>query len=137
MPLFPVRRDADSSAFFDGTAQNQFLLVHDTQTGVYRDPTADISVDPARYELIPAAGTGTVISWSVVHSRGADGPTRTVVGIVQFDEGPWWWGEFAGVDPDIDLTDARVEVVFVSSGDTDRDEKVPQFQVIDPAAHAV
>jgi uncharacterized OB-fold protein len=134
MPLFPVRRDADSSAFFDGTAQNEFLLVHDTTTDAYRDPTADISVDPERYELIAAAGTGTVISWSVVHSRGATGPTRTVVGIVQLDEGPWWWGEFADVDADADLTDAHVEIIFVSSGDGDRDEKVPQFRVTDPAA---
>jgi uncharacterized OB-fold protein len=129
MPLFPVRRDVDSAAFFDGTARDEFLLVHDTTTDSYLDPTADTSVDPGRYELVPAAGTGTVVSWSVVHARGADGPTRTVVGIVQFDEGPWWWGEFSGVDPDADLRDARVRVIYVPSGAGERDETLPQFVI--------
>lgn len=130
MPLFPVRRDADSAAFFDGAAQNRFLLVHDTLTGEYLDPTADTSIEPGRFERVPAAGTGSVISWSVVHSRNTEGPTRTVVGIVQFDEGPWWWGEFADVDPDADLAGARVAVRFVASGPGDHDENVPQFQLI-------
>ena len=130
MPLFPVRRDDDSAAFFDGTARDQFLLVHDKTTGAFLDPTADTSIDPDRYELVPAARTGTVVSWSVVHSRTAEGPTRTVVGIVQFDEGPWWWGEFSGVDPEIDLTSARAVVSFVDSGPGERDERVPVFELI-------
>jgi uncharacterized OB-fold protein len=129
MPLFPVHRDADSAAFFDGTAQDQFLLVHDTITGEYLDPTADTSIEPDRFKSVAAAGTGTVISWSVVHSRNTEGPTRAVVGIVQFDEGPWWWGEFADVDPDADLAGARVVVRFTASGAGDDDEKVPQFQL--------
>ena len=129
MPLFPVRRDADSAAFFDGTSRDEFLLIRDKTTGDYLDPTADTSVDPDRFELVPAAGTGTVVSWSVVHGKGVDGPTRTVVGIVQFDEGPWWWGEFADADPDRDLTAAAVTVSFVNSGDADRDEWIPQFRL--------
>jgi uncharacterized OB-fold protein len=130
MPLFPVRRDSESAAFFDGTAENQFLLVRDRTTGEYFDPTADTSIDPDRFESVAASGAGTVVSWSVVHSRNTEGPTRTVVGIVQFDEGPWWWGEFVDVDPDADLADARVTVSFVPSGPGDHDERVPQFHLI-------
>jgi uncharacterized OB-fold protein len=129
MPLFPVRRDADSAAFFEGTAKDQFLLIRDKTTGEYVDPTADTSVDPDRFELVPAAGSGTVVSWSVVHGKGATGLTRTVVGIVQFDEGPWWWGEFTDVDPDQDFTAAPVTISFVNSGDGERDERVPQFRL--------
>jgi uncharacterized OB-fold protein len=129
MPLFPVRRDADSAVFFEGTSKDQFLLIRDKTTGEYLDPTADTSVDPDGFELVPAAGTGTVVSWSVVHGRGATGPVRTVVGIVQFDEGPWWWGEFADVDPDRDFTAAPVTLAFVDSGDGERDERVPQFRL--------
>ncbi|MCU1523338.1 MAG: hypothetical protein JWO18_232 [Microbacteriaceae bacterium] len=134
MPLFPVRRDADSAAFFDGTARDQFLLIRDKVTGEYFDPTADTSVDPGRFELVPAAGTGTVVSWSVVHGKDAEGPTRTVVGIVQLDEGPWWWGEFTDVDPAQDIAAASVTIAFVNSGDGDRDERVPQFRLIQSAA---
>ncbi|SKB00106.1 DUF35 OB-fold domain-containing protein, acyl-CoA-associated [Agreia bicolorata] len=128
MPLFPVRHDSDSAAFFEGTARDQFLLVHDRSTNEFLDPTTDTSIEPDRYELVPASGVGTVISWSVVHLRGDDGPIRNVVGIVELEEGPWWWTEITGADPDDDLTGVAVSVVFVPSGTGEKDERIPQFQ---------
>jgi uncharacterized OB-fold protein len=129
MPLFPVRRDAASADFFDGTARGEFLVVRDRASGRFLDPKTDITIDPNRLERVPAAGTGTIVSWSVVHGRDADGsPTRAVVGIVELTEGPWWWTELRA-DPDADLYGAPARVEFVSSGDGERDEVVPVFFV--------
>lgn len=131
MPLFPVRRDAETAEFFDGTARGELLLVRERATGLVLDPKFDVSIDPAAYERVPATGTGTVISWSVVHGRGADGTTtRTVVGIVELDEGPWWWTEITGADPDADLLSAQVRVGFVASGTGERDEVIPVFELV-------
>jgi len=125
MALFPVRRDAETSAFFDGTARGEFLLVRDTVTGELLDPRTDTSFDRDRFEHVPASGEATVVTWSVPHTRLPGGGTqRSVVGIVELAEGPWWWTELRGFDPDDDLTGARVEVRFDDSGDG---EAVPYF----------
>jgi uncharacterized OB-fold protein len=131
MISFPVRRDEATAEFFDGTARGEFLLVRDVRTGALLTPQFDRSVDPDRYVLVPAAGTGTVVSWSVVHQRGAYGTSaRIPVGIVELDEGPWWWTSIEGVDPDDDLMGRRVEVAFAEAGD----EAVPYFTAIEGTA---
>jgi hypothetical protein len=127
----PVRRDAATAAFLDGTAREQFLLVRDTQTGALLAPQFDATADPQRYEHVPAAGTGVVVSWSVVHQRQADGTTgRHPVGIVELDEGPWWWTALDGVDPDDNLLGRRVQVAFTAAGD----ETIPYFTAIERTA---
>jgi len=127
MPTFGVRRDPASADFFDGTARGELLLVRARATGQVLDPKTDTGGDPDAYERFPAAGHGTVVSWSVVHGRGPNGePNRTVVGIVELDEGPWWWTELQA-DPDADLMGAAVQVEFVKSGTGERDETVPIF----------
>jgi uncharacterized OB-fold protein len=128
---FPVQRDEATAEFFDGTVRGEFLLVRDTRTGALLAPQFDRSVDPRRYELVPAAGTGTVVSWAVVHRRGADGATsRVPVGIVELDEGPWWWTSIEGVDPDDNLLGRHVVVAFEKVGD----EAVPYFTAIEGTA---
>jgi len=130
MPLFPVRRDAETAEFFDGTARGELLLVRERATGRILDPKFDVSGDPGAYERVPAAGTGAIVSWSVVHGRGQDGaPTKTVVGIIELDEGPWWWAEIAGADPDADLMGAQVRAGFVATGPGERDEVIPVFEL--------
>lgn len=125
---FPVQRDKATTVFFDGTARGEFLLVLDTRTGGFHAPQFDQSVDPQRYQHVPAAGTGTVISWAVVHQRGADGASvRVPVGIVELDEGPWWWTSIDGVGPDDDLMGRRVKVAFEKTGD----ETLPYFTAIE------
>lgn len=129
MPSFPVRRDAGTADFFDGTARGEFLLVKDTQTGALRPPQFDTSADPQRYVRVPAAGTGTVVSWAVVHERTTDGSDgRRPVAIVQLDEGPWWWTSIAGADPAEDLFGRRVQVAFEKTGDG---EAIPYFTVVE------
>jgi uncharacterized OB-fold protein len=127
MATIPVRRDAATADFFDGTTRGEFLLVRDTRTGEVFEPQFDTSADPERYERVPAAGTGTVVSWAVVHQRESDGSTsRRPVGVVELDEGPWWWTSIEGVDPDDDLMGHRVEVAFRLAGE----ETVPYFTAL-------
>lgn len=84
MPAFAIQRDAATAEFLDGTKRGEFLIVKDTRTGEMLSPQFDVSADPQRYVRVPAAGTGTVVSWSVVHQRGGG---RLPVGIVELDEG--------------------------------------------------
>ena len=132
MPRFAVRRDGATVEFFDGTARGEFLLVKDTQTGEVLGPQFDPAVDPERYVRTPAAGTGTVVSWAVVHQREADGSTsRLPVAIVELDEGPWWWTSLTSADPDQDLLGRRVQVAFETVGDG---EAIPYFTLTEEAA---
>lgn len=129
MPQFAVQRDEATAAFFDGTRRGEFLLVKDTQTGAILPPQFDESIDPQRYLRVAAAGTGVIVSWSVVHQREADGSvSRLPVGIVELDEGPWMWTSFPEADPDADLFGARVQVAFQTPGDGDS-EAIPYFRV--------
>jgi uncharacterized OB-fold protein len=138
MPHLPVRRDDASAEFFDGAAAGQFLLVRDRVSGRVFGPEFDRSVDPDRFVPEPSAGTGRIVSWSVVHQRRPDGSThRVVVGIVEVDPGaglgghddaPWWWTEIVDADPDADLHGAPVEVVFTRVGSQD-DEVQPAFRM--------
>lgn len=130
MPAFGIQRDEATAAFLDGTRRGEFLLVSDTVTGEFLPPQFDDSVDTARYVRVPAAGTGTIVSWSVVHQREADGSvSRLPVGIVELDEGPWWWTSMPDADPEADLFGARVRVAFQTFGEGDEAEAVPYFQV--------
>lgn len=128
MALFPVRRDAATDDFFTATARGEFPLIRDLQTGDYLDPRNGAGRDPDRYKQVVAAGTATIVSWSVPHAKSAGGTERqVVVGIVALTEGPWWWAELRGVDPDHDLTGRPVEVRFEKSGEGEQDEVVPYF----------
>ncbi|MCV7282137.1 OB-fold domain-containing protein [Mycolicibacterium flavescens] len=127
MPLFPVQRDRLSAEFFDGAKRGEFLLVRDNETGEVLEPQFDVSVAPQRYTRFAAAGTGTVVSWSVLHQRAGDAVHRLPVGIVELDEGPWWWTSFPDADPDADLFGARVRVAFQTLGEGDAAEAIPYF----------
>jgi len=134
MALMPVRRDAATAFFFDGTARGEFLLIRDTLTGELLDPRTDTAFDRARFATVAASGTATVVSWSVPHTRLPDGSTtRSVVGIVELEEGPWWWTEIRGFTPDESLEGAHVVVRFERSGDGEGDEAIPYFTKSDSA----
>jgi uncharacterized OB-fold protein len=127
MPAFAIARDDATAAFLDATKRGEFLIVRDTRTGELLSPQFDVTIEPGRYEYVPAAGTGTVVSWAVVHQRGAG---RLPVGIVELDEGPWWWASFPEADPDADLYGVRVKVAFELMGDREAAEAIPYFRVL-------
>ena len=133
MAISPVARDHATAEFFDGTRRGVFLLRRRRSTGEYLDPGAmPAPSDEGDLEYAPAGGDGRVVSWSTPHSkdRATGEPVRTVIGIVELDEGPWWWSQLVDVDPDDDLADLRVRVDFVASGPDPRDEVVPVFRPV-------
>lgn len=127
MALFPITRDAETEAFLDAAARAEFLLVRNTTTGEYFEPRTDTSAAPD-LEYAPAAGTGTVISWTIAHGRGRDGsPTKTGLGIVQLTEGPWWWGRIDGIIGDENPSGKSVHVQFEKTGPNDDHATIPVF----------
>jgi hypothetical protein len=73
-------------------------------------------------------------AWATLYSQGGDTdePVRTVLGIVELDEGLWWWSQLVDVDPDADLEGLPVQVDFVPSGPDPEDEVVPVFRPAGP-----
>ena len=125
----------NESRFFDGTRRRALLLCRRRSTGAYLDPgTEPVQSDEADLEYTPASGLGHVVSWATLYSRAADRdePVRTVLGIVELDEGLWWWSQLVDVDPDAHLEGLRVRVDFVPSGPDPQDEVVPVFRPARP-----
>jgi uncharacterized OB-fold protein len=76
---------------------------------------------------VPAAGTGEVASFTVVHGRsGDDGapPPRHAAGLVQLDEGPWVQARI-DADPDTVHIGMRVAVAFPTADESE--EPPPVF----------
>jgi uncharacterized OB-fold protein len=115
--ILPVTRDADTAAFLDGTAVGEFRLRRSRVTGEYLAPQqfAD-STGSDDLEWVPAAGTGTVVSWAVHRGKPVDGvqPVQSILAIVQLDEGPWWWTELVDAEPEQLREGLPVEVDFVT-----------------------
>jgi uncharacterized OB-fold protein len=135
MAVTPVARDSASAAFFDGTRRGAFLLRRRRGNGEYLDPsTVPAASDEADLEYAPATGGARVLSWATLHGGNGDvdEAIRTVIAIVELDEGPWWWAQLVDVDPDADLADLRVQVDFVPSGPDARHEVVPVFRPARP-----
>jgi len=125
MAVGSVYRDAATAEFFDGTAAGQLLIRRCEDSGDLLAPqsrTCD-ACGSDRLAWTPASGSGSVVSWSVVHGRDGD---RTVVAIVELDEGPWLHTQLIDVDPDTLAGGQRVRVGF-EKPDPDA-EAVPVFR---------
>jgi uncharacterized protein len=127
----PVRRDAATAEFFDGTARGEFLLRRCLDCGACGEPSLRqcAACGSVRLDRVPAAGGATVIGWSVVHGRpGPDGVApRTVVAIAELDEGPHWWAEILDTDGAGLAAGQRVRLGFEP---VDEHETVPVFRLV-------
>jgi uncharacterized OB-fold protein len=133
--LSPVMRDSATATFFDGTRDRALLLRRRRSAGDYLDPGIEPAPsEEADLEYVPASGRARVVSWATLYSAGGDTdePVRTVLGIVELDEGLWWWSQLVDVDPDTDLEGLPVQVDFVPSGPDPEDEVVPVFRPVGP-----
>jgi hypothetical protein len=103
MTVGQVARDAATAEFFDGTAAGQFLLRHCTACDAISAPQAAQCERCCSTALDwrPAAGDAILISWTVAHGKpDASGTaTRTILGIAELAEGPWWWSQIVDADP--------------------------------------
>ncbi|MEV5409885.1 Zn-ribbon domain-containing OB-fold protein [Thermopolyspora sp. NPDC052614] len=128
MPVGIVRRDAATAEFFDGTARGELLIRRCEECGGTSAPqtrTCPHCASPA-LSWTPATGTGTVESWSVVHTKGL--PPFTVA-IVELDEGPWLQAQITGVEPGQVRAGMRVRVAYERP---DEGESVPVFRPASP-----
>lgn len=127
IPLAPVRRDAQTAEFFDGTARGEFLLRENIGTGELLAPQAAVP-DDADYRWMPASGRGRIISWTTVYGRNAERNVvpQHILAVVELDEGPWWWTRLVVQDRE-PVTGASVHAEFYKSGEAHEHEYVPVF----------
>ncbi|WP_433502166.1 Zn-ribbon domain-containing OB-fold protein [Pseudonocardia halophobica] len=114
MSVGVIHRDAASAAFFDGTSRGELLLRRCTTCGHASEPATETCPACTGRELDwePAAGTGVLVSWAVVHTRSQESTVRTPVGLVELDEGPWLEMQVVGIDPDRLVPQLRIHVGF-------------------------
>lgn len=120
--VLPVVADDGTAEFFGATAEGTFPLHRCGDCGAVSGPNERSchACASTSYEVVPAAGTGTVVSFTVQHSKpAADGSThRLTAAIVELDEGPWWWTQL--VAPPEDATvglRVRLEMVRPEGGE--------------------
>jgi uncharacterized OB-fold protein len=98
-----VTWDAATAEFFDGTDAGQFLLRHCRTCGALSTPPAAQCefCSSTTLDWRPASGDATLVSWTVAHSKpDASGQaSRTILGIAELAEGPWWWSQIVDADP--------------------------------------
>jgi hypothetical protein len=116
MTVGPVTRDAATAEFFDGTSAGQFLMRHCRTCGALSAPQAvqceNCSSTVLDWRL--ASADATLISWAVAHSKpDASGETsRTILGIAELAEGPWWWSQIVDADPAELRAGAQLRISF-------------------------
>ena len=128
MPVGAVQRDASTAEFFAGADRGELLLRRCGSCGHSSRPQSRCCGQCGSADLSwsPASGQGTVVSWSVVHGRavGGEPPARTVVAIVELDEGPWLHAQLVDIGPDAVEGGQRVTVRFERA---EGGEAVPVF----------
>jgi len=121
MTMPDVARDDESARFFDGAARGELMVKRCQACGHHVRPVAlaCTACHAGTLQWVAAAGTGTLVSWAIVHGR--DEPT--VGAIVELDEGPWFEARLVDADPGSLAVGAPVTVRFVEAGE----ERVPVF----------
>ncbi|ROO87961.1 hypothetical protein EDD29_5610 [Actinocorallia herbida] len=124
-----VHRDAQTAEFFDAAARGELLIRRCGACGAFNAPQvlACEHCQSDRQAWAVAAGTGTVVSWTVVHgrARGDAPPSRTSVAIVELDEGPWLHARLTGLEPEAITAGLKVAVAFERP---EGGEPVPTFR---------
>ena len=84
-----------ADTFFAAAREGTLLIQRCDRCGVHQFTLPGLSAGVERCRActashprwVPAAGTGTIATYTVVHGR--DRGPRTVAGLVELDEGPW------------------------------------------------
>jgi len=128
--LEPVERDDHSAPFFDATAEGHLVIRRCRECGHLMAPEtrACTRCYSAEADWVAASGRGTLESWVVVHRRAAvegAAATRSVVGLVELEEGPWLRTAIVDVDPDELRHGMALAVSFVRP---EGSEAIPVFR---------
>jgi uncharacterized protein len=138
MGLQKVGRDEYSAEFFDAAKRGQ-LLVRQCENGHYMAPTQGYNQPAVRcpechscaIRWAPASGQGTLVTWTVIHSRGSV-PTTQIAGIIELEEGPWIKA-LIEVGSDLELhAGTAMSLHFVKTGECEGEsesdgEMIPAF----------
>lgn len=134
MSAFPrVERDEASTAFYDAAARGE-LLVQRGPSGMVLAPEArtDPASGSAGLEPAVVSGTGTLVSWVVVHRAPSPALSEAVPyvsAVVELAEGPWLVVRLLADDPAALRAGTPVRVRFVTSGPADEPgEILPVFE---------
>jgi len=130
MTEFHIERDDASAPFFDAAREGRLLLRRCPACEQLFVPSQDRCPDGSALEWVDAAGTGTLVTWTVDHG-GRVSPELTsasgegeVIGIVELTEGPWLHTALPGVDPAALRAGMAMRVEFLALGGG---EPVPTF----------
>lgn len=90
----PIERDAKSAEFFDAAARDELVIKRCEFCAQVLPPEAVVCTTCGDTVLpwVYAAGTGSLVSWTVVHRPPNKAYAELVpytVGIVELTEGPW------------------------------------------------
>ncbi|WP_158890873.1 Zn-ribbon domain-containing OB-fold protein [Amycolatopsis anabasis] len=118
----PIERDTKSAAFFDAAAAGTLVIKGCTHCGQTLSPEAAACTACGGTDLnwVDAEGTGTLISWTVVHRAPNRAYTDLVpytIGIVELAEGPWLYARIAGAEPSAGLP-LRVDFVHTEGAES-------------------
>jgi hypothetical protein len=124
-----VARDDASAPFFDAAAAGRLLVQRCADCGHWVAPYTRMGLtlercpecSSDRLAWAPASGAGTLVTWTVVHTR--DGPSPPV-GVVELAEGPWLTAR-VDADPEALRAGMPVTVGFARPGGG---EPVPFFR---------
>lgn len=129
MNVKPVQRSDDTANFLDGTGRSVFLLNRCVVCGAANDPQALLCRFCGTDQLVPmqATGDGHLVTWATVHFRPRDGVHEEpiTIGVVQLDEGIWWWSQLLYADSAALTADTRVTIEFRRAGPSE--EAIPVF----------
>lgn len=131
MPPFPTipLANADTKPFWDGCAREEFLLQRCAGCQGYRHPPSPICPTCLgdRFDWVPAAGHGTVYSFTVVREQrasGWDAMVPYVLTVVELAEGPHVLTNLVGIAPE----DVRIGMaVKLTFAELDGSTKLPLF----------
>jgi uncharacterized OB-fold protein len=127
----PAIRDERSAPFFDALRDGRLLLWRCRPHGHISAPEVMFCAecDANDLEWTDAAGTGSIVSWTALHSRPDDAGATTVtahVGLVELVEGPWLLARLMSHDADQVRTGAAVELQVIDAG-----EPIYAFRTVD------
>ena len=136
MNLGLVARDDATAEFLDAAARGEFLIQRCAACGRHSGPQAQQchACGATGLSWVPAAGTATIVSWTIAHGRpAADGSVATtVLAIAELAEGPWWWSQIVEV-PDPGQLTAGLPL-RISFEQPDGSEPIPVFRLATGAA---
>jgi uncharacterized OB-fold protein len=130
MTDFHIERDDASAPLFDAAREGRLLIRRCPACARLFPPHLHECPDGSALEWVDAAGTATLVTWSVDHGAGVS-PQLTsatgdgeVIAIVELAEGPWLHTAVPGVDPAALTAGMAMRVEFVALGGG---EPVPTF----------